>query len=280
MRRDDVLDPAHETRDQIELAFADHGKSGVENRAFGFVETEEDFALGEDGGLRRVDIFRGFFVTGQNPATEANHPALFVANRKHEPPAKTVVVMPEIRRRRLEVRFCVLDFRLLTSDFRLLNDESGFFDQRQFMTLAFGPVDGVVPGIRRGAEAEEFHGFRRHPALSEIISSHLAGGFVEQTILPALGDLLVDFEQPVLEVARLLFAGVLVEFEGNFGAFGEPADGVHEADVFVFLDEGEHVAALVAAEAVENLPVRIDVEARRLFLVKRAKRNEICAGTL
>ena len=146
------------------------------------------------------------------------------------------------------------------------------------MVFAFGPVDGVVPGVRRGAEAEQFHGFRRHAAFCEIIAGGLAGGFVEQAILPALGDLLVNLEQLVLEMARLLFAGVLVEFQGNFGAFGQPADGVHEPDVFVFLDEGENVAALVAAEAVENLFMRIDVEAGGLFLVKRAEGGEVGAG--
>ena len=145
------------------------------------------------------------------------------------------------------------------------------------MALAFGPVDGVVPGIRRGAEAEQFHGFGRHAAFRQIITGELAGGFVQQRVLPALGDLLVDLEQLVLEMARLLFDGGLVEFQGDLRAFGQPADGVHEPDVFVFLDEGEHVAALVAAEAVENLFMRIDVEAGRLFLVKRAEGGEVGA---
>ncbi len=146
------------------------------------------------------------------------------------------------------------------------------------MVFAFGPVDGVVPGVGRGAEAKEFHGFRRHAAFGEIIAGSLAGGFIKQAILPALGDLLVNLEQLVFEMARLLFAGGLIEFEGNFGAFSQPADGVHEADVFVFLDEGEHVAALVAAEAVKNLFMRIDVEAGGLFLVKGAEGGEVGAG--
>ena len=125
--------------------------------------------------------------------------------------------------------------------------------------------------------SKEFHGFSRNTAFLQIIARGLAGGFVEQAILPALGDLLVNLEQLVLEMARLLFAGVFVEFKGNFCAVGETAHGIHETDVFVFLDEGENIAPLVAAKAMKNLPVRIDVEARRLFLVKRAKRNEIGA---
>ena len=75
----------------------------------------------------------------------------------------------------------------------------------------------------------------------------------------------MDFEQLIFEMTRFLFAGGIFKFERNFRAFGEPANGVHEADVFVILDEGENVAAFVAAETVKNLLVRIDVEARRSF---------------
>ena len=144
--------------------------------------------------------------------------------------------------------------------------------------FAARPVHRVVPGFRRGAEAEEFYGVGRDAALGEIIAGELAGGFVGQAVLPARRELFVDVEQLVLEMARFLRAGRVFKFQRNLRALGQPAHGVHEADVFVFLDEGEHVAALVAAEAVEDLLVRIDVEAGRLFLVERAERGEIRAG--
>ena len=57
--RDDVLDAGHVTGDEVELAFADDGGLGVEQCALGFVEAEEDLALGEDGRLGRVDVFGG-----------------------------------------------------------------------------------------------------------------------------------------------------------------------------------------------------------------------------
>jgi len=47
----------------------------IEQGALGFVEPEENFALGEDGGLGRIHILRRFFVTGQNASAEADHPA-------------------------------------------------------------------------------------------------------------------------------------------------------------------------------------------------------------
>jgi len=105
----------------------------------------------------------------------------------------------------------------------------------------------------------------------------LSGGFVGEAVLPALRDLLVNFEQLIFEMAGLLFGGIVVEIQRNFRALGEPAHCVNEADAFVFLDECEHVAAFVTAKAMKNLLMCIDVEAWRFFFVKRAKSGEICA---
>ena len=52
LRRDDVLHAVHETGDQIQLAFADDRGTGVEDRALGFVEAEENFTFGENRRLR------------------------------------------------------------------------------------------------------------------------------------------------------------------------------------------------------------------------------------
>jgi len=82
------------------------------------------------------------------------------------------------------------------------------FSTRQGRGFCFWPVDGVVPGLRRVAEPKEFHRFRRHAAFGEVIAGDLAAGFIKERVLPALGDLLVELEQLVLDVARLLFAGV------------------------------------------------------------------------
>ena len=177
LRRDNILHAGHETGDEIKLAFANDGKPGVQNRALGFVETEENLALGENRRLRRVDVFRRFFVAGQNASTEADHPALLVANWKHEPPAKTVVVI---------------------SRFLLSQNQPGLFDKRKFVVLALRPVNGVVPQLRRCAEAKQFHRVRRNAAFGQIIARDLTGGFVEQAILPALRDFFVDVQQLIL----------------------------------------------------------------------------------
>jgi len=148
------------------------------------------------------------------------------------------------------------------------------------MALALGPVDGVIPQVRSAAESEQLHGFRRHPAFGEVIAGDLAAGFIGQRALPALGYLLVDLQQPFLEMPRLLLPRVLLILERNFRPVRQPAHRLREVNVLVFLDEGEHVAALMTAEAMEDLAMGVDVEARRLLLVKRAERDEVGSGSL
>jgi len=58
--RDDVLHPGHETRDQIKLAFANDGKSSVEDGAFGFIQAKKIRLLvkmGVSGELTYLAVF-------------------------------------------------------------------------------------------------------------------------------------------------------------------------------------------------------------------------------
>src|SRR5258706_4018274 len=78
----------------------------------------------------------------------------------------------------------------------------------------------------------------------------------------------------------LLLAATLLIFQGDFGPVRQPPNCFREVDAFIYLDEREHVAAFMAAEAMENLLVRIDVETGGLFFVKRAQGNEVGPGAL
>ena len=90
----------------------------------------------------------------------------------------------------------------------------------------------------------------------------------------------MDLKKLFLDMARLLIRSAFFELKWNFRPLGQPPYGIHKADVFVVLDEREDVAPLVAAEAVENLPLRVDIKARRFFLVKRTERNPVRPGAL
>ena len=61
-------------------------------------------------------------------------------------------------------------------------------------------------------------------------------------------------------------------------AVSQSAHCFREINAFVRLDESEDVAAFVAAEAMEDLEVGIDVEAWGFFFVKRAKGDEVGAS--
>ena len=90
----------------------------------------------------------------------------------------------------------------------------------------------------------------------------------------------MDFEQLVLEMARLLFTRRIFKFQRDARALRQPPHRIHELNILDFLDEVEHVPALATAETMENLALRIDVEAWRLLLVKRAEGHEVHARTL
>ena len=128
------------------------------------------------------------------------------------------------------------------------------------------------------AEAKQFHGFIGDTASLQIVARDLARGLVGERGLPALRDLLVNLEQRFLKKAVLLLPRVFFKLQRQVRPFGQPPHGFGEGDVFVFLDEREHVAALVTAEAMKDLSMRIDVEARRFLFVKRAEGDEVCAG--
>src|SRR5881394_442881 len=95
-----------------------------------------------------------------------------------------------------------------------------------------------------------------------------------------MGDLFVDLQQPILQRTRLLVLGVAIVFQRNPRPFGQTTDRFGKRKTLVFLDPAENVPSLVTAEAMKNLEVRIDVEARRFLFVKWAQRPEVRPGAL
>jgi hypothetical protein len=79
-------------------------------------------------------------------------------------------------------------------------------------------------------------------------------------------------EQLVLAPPRLGLPFLFVERtrfrHADACAFGELAHGLRERQIVELLNEADHVAARLAAEAVEEASLRVDVEAGGLFLVK------------
>jgi hypothetical protein len=68
--------------------------------------------------------------------------------------------------------------------------------------------------------------------------------------------------------------GRLLVLDPDAEALRQPFHGADEVDALRFADEGDHVTAAAAAEAVVELLERVDREARRPLLVERAAPRE------
>src|SRR5439155_25523426 len=118
----------------------------------------------------------------------------------------------------------------------------------------------------------------RNDAFGKITPGNLSAGFIGQRSLPALSDLFVDLQQLLFERARLLPRGSLFVLQGNARALRQPTDCLGKIEALVFFHEGEDVASFVAAEAFEDLQVRVDVETRTFLSMERTEGGEVSAG--
>ena len=87
----------------------------------------------------------------------------------------------------------------------------------------------------------------------------------------------MNLEQFILQKSGSTAFGSL-ELKRNAGALGEAAHRLHKREIFVFADEGENIPPFMAPETIEDLAMRVDVEAWALLAMKGAKRNEVGPG--
>ena len=76
---------------RVKLPLANDGKTRIQEwRAFDLSRPKKILLFGEDGRLRRVDIFRCLFIAAQRPGAKlkADHPALLVADGNINRPRK------------------------------------------------------------------------------------------------------------------------------------------------------------------------------------------------
>src|SRR5205814_2820496 len=109
-------------------------------------------------------------------------------------------------------------------------------------------------------------------ALPQELPSHHRVGRVERIGVELLGDLVRLDEASTLGTARAVRPSVaLLAAQGDPDLVGEPLDGLAEAEPVDLHQEPEDVAALAAAEAVDESSGRVDVERRGLLVVERAQ---------
>ena len=138
--------------------------------------------------------------------------------------------------------------------------------------------DQLVPAVR-GVPAAEVRGGGQVEAAVRQERPRRLRAFGGQLRGVELGRGLVRGQQPGPGAPLGAGGGAALHHgEGDVGPFGQPLHGLHVGEVLDLLQEGEHVAALVAAEAVVVATAGADLERRGLLVVERAQPLEVAAA--
>ena len=252
LRGDGRREPAQMTADAINLPFHQQRLPRIQNGAFGFVQAEQNAAFAKDRCFRRVDVFADVFVVAlQYTPAEANSAAQFVADGEHHAPAKAVVEMAGL----------------------IAHQQAGGFHGLPF-------DGGARPGLirqktipfRRPTDTPLFPHIQAQLAPVQVIARGRGIGALNQFFQVAFGRGFIGGKQLVLGRA---FPGATVRFlqlQRNAGTARQHPHRRGKVHVVIEHHKFENIAASPAAETVERLPRRIDVERRRFFLVERAQR--------
>lgn len=136
----------------------------------------------------------------------------------------------------------------------------------------------VVPAGRAVADAEVGGGRLVEAALGEELPADLGLRAVQLLGVEA-GGRLVRLDQP--DALAALVGGVvpaLLVPQGDAGLGGEPLDHLRERQMVDLLHEGDRVAALLAAEAVEETLARAHLEGGGLLVVEGAESLEVATA--
>ena len=137
------------------------------------------------------------------------------------------------------------------------------------------------PLTRREPEAELLRDLLAEPAAREILAHRLARRPLPEVPLEEDRRLLEQREHPLATPARLVrLRRDLLVLERDAEPLREPLDRADEVESLGLADEGDDVAALAAAEAVVEVEVGVDGEARGPLLVERAATHVAGSGAL
>ena len=236
-RGDDRLEPCLPQRDHVGVALDDHRPVLLRDRRPGEVEPVENSALLEQLALGRVDVLSlERVVVVELPGLEADHPAARIREREHQPRREVVVAA-------------------------LVGQPCGPQLVRGEPLLA---RLGGEPRPRREAEPELLRDVLTEPATREIRADGLAVGPFPQVALEERRRLVEHGVEALALATRVVgLRRALLVLERDPEPLGEPLDRADEVEALRLAHEGDDVAALAAAEAVVEVQVGVDGEARR-----------------
>ena len=251
-RRDRIGDPGLVERDHVHLPFDHDHPLRLAAGGCGMVEIEQGTALVEQGRVGRVQIFG--LALAEDPGGKGDHPPARVADRKGDAAAEPVI--------RLAIAV-------------LGRDQQPGLDQPFDAEFLERPLELAAP-IRGEAEAEAGRRRGAHPALVQIgarLSPLDAAELIDEPGLRRLHD--------AVEPGRSLGPCLGPRIGGGHlhpGGIRKLLHRIHEGEPARIGQPADRIAMRLAAEAMIEALLVIDVEARRLLVVKRAARLELPTG--
>ena len=232
-------------RDDVGVSLDDDRPILLRDRRSSPVEPVDERALLEQLGLLRVDVLPPDGIVVREPAgAESEHPPARVGEREDQAGAERVVAaaVHEAGRAELLARVAL---------------------------LAGLPRDDVTAGGEPEAE------LAADPVVEvstcKVVADRLPRRRLPEVALVEARGVLEQGQQPLTPApVALVVVRALRVLELDAIPVGQHLDRLDEVEPLRLLHEREHVAALLAAEAVVGLPLRADGEARRPLVVERA----------
>jgi hypothetical protein len=238
--------------DDVRVAFHQVAQLLLHDGALGMVDAVERAALVVEYALRTVEVLGELLVALQRTRTEGDGLAAETQDRKGDAPSEEVpstaaaIIAPL--------------------------DPSGLLQDLGVESVGRGCCGERVAELWHIAQLERADGGITEAALVEVGEADALALIAVPQLLhaPRHGPLLHHSEALALALLHLLFGRLLLLRQVDVVPLGQPTNGLHVAQVLVFLQERDAIAALATAEALEDAQVGTDVETRRLLVVERA----------
>ena len=249
-------------RDGVEIPFHDNQRIGPTHGLARTLQAIQRAALVEERCLRRVQVFR--LALAQYTPAEPDHPLAEIEDREHDAGPEAVVIASRI------LRFPTgLLFR---------HDHPGQEHVRRRVPLLGEMSQKAVPRLRRESKAEGIKSLARHPSLAEIGHRPIARLGIEQVPPKPSGYHVVQLLQTFTIAGVLSLPRTLHHGHFNAGPAAQLPHRFRKGRPFHLHHEGKGVAALAAAETVEDLPGGTDHEGGGFFAMEGTEPFEILAG--
>lgn len=220
------------------------------------VDAVEDLGLPVDRRVGRVEVLRAVVRLVELARAEADDVSADVADGPHQPAAEAV-----------------------DGAAAALLGETGEQELLVAEALAAQEAGEVVPALGAVADGEVRGGGLVEAALGEELTAGVGLRTGGQLLhVPVGGDLVrLDQADALAALVGGVVAALLVP-QGDAGLGGQTLDRLGEREVVDLHHERDGVAALLAAEAVEETLARTDLEGRRLLVVEGAQALEVATA--